>query len=569
MLGRRDNADSGTGARRRNGRRDTYAWWEYVIMVVVGLLILGGAVMLVRVLFSGDDSATSTPTAESTFVPGCPEGEWQDPVSGSCQPLVQCDAPLVADPDTNTCVAPEPRLVDVEPKRGPAEGGTELTLTGAEFQEGATVTINGVPGVDTKVVDGSTIVTTTPPGTVYFGIDVVVTNPDGQTDALDNVFAYARPPVEYITEIVPAVGSAQGGEAVVIKGRDFAEGTLVSFGGRQARNVQFLNPEALRVTIPPSDTGKVNVNVRIPGRSTYTLEKGFTYTNQAPRRVLRVRPNEGGVAGGTAITITGTGFASNATVTVGGRKAAKVSVVGSTRITAETPPGALGKVPVAVRNPGLPAAILNNAFAYVPAPTITSVRPARIPVTGDVNVTITGTGFLDDAVVTIDGRRATDVRVVNETTIRAVAPTGKRGPAIVVVTNPGQPPARLPKAVTYVRAEEPTPSATPSPTATPKPTPTGPAQCRAITLPGQTTPLGSDLILTDADLFPASIRSPRLTGANFSGGAGSGSITWKAQPPRIVWSTPVSGSASGTITFGYQAANCAGTGTGTIAVSAN
>ena len=565
MFGRRGDADPGARGRSRRGRRDVYAWWEYAIMALVAVLILGGIVLLVRVILSStsEESNSSTATPAATLGPSCSEAEWRDPASGECQPRTECTGETTYDETTNTCVQAAPNMVGVDPNEGPAEGGTKLTLTGTAFQDGATVTINGVPGLETSVVDPSTIETTTPPGNVYYGVDITVTNPDGQSDTLDNVFTYNAPPVEFITEIVPPVGSTQGGEAVVIKGQDFVDGTLVSFFGRPATDIQVLNPQTMRVTIPEAPAGKVNVNVRIPGLETFTLKKGFTYRNQAPRQVLLVRPKEGGTAGGTTINITGTGFAGGADVTIGGKPAKKLKTIGSTRIQVEAPPGALGTVPVAVRNPGMPAAILENAFEYVPAPTVTGVKPARIPLKGGTKVTISGTGFENGATVTFDGAKATNVVVVSPTEIRAEAPAGKPGGAIVVVRNPGQPPGELKKAVTYVKAAS-TPEPTPSPTVT-KPTVTA---CPALSLRAQSTPLGSDLILTDADLFPASVRSPKLTAAAFTGPPNSGTITWKAQPPRIVWSAPVAGSPSGTITFSYQAASCSGTGSGTIPVSA-
>ena len=559
MFGRRDSAGPERGMPRRRGR-DSYAWWEIALMALVGVLILGGVVLLLRMVFAGEGaSPTPTQTPQATFGPTCGSDEWEDPATGQCVPREVCASGLEYDEGTNTCQAPAPTLANVDPRTGPAEGGTELTLTGSGFQPGATVTINGVPGIDTRVVDGATITTSTPPASVYFGVDVVVTNPDGQSVKLDNIFEYAVPPIDYITEIVPDVGSTQGGEAVVIKGRDFVDGTVVSFRGRPATDVTVLNPQTMRVTIPPGPVGKVNVNVRIPGIDAYTLENGFRYANQAPRRVLLVRPKEGAQAGGTKVTITGTGFDKGATVIIGKRKATKVTVVGSTRISAITPAGPLGAAPVAVRNPGLPAAILEDAFTYVEAPTIESVKPAKIPETGDVVITIIGTGFLDGAEVSVGGSPATKVKVVSATEIRATAPPGDVGKAAVVVANPDQPAAELKRAVTYVAAE---PQPTPSPTAPPTI-----KACRSFTLPAVSTPPGSDLILTDADLFPVSVQSPRLTGTSFVGAPGSGSITWKADPPRIVWSASVSGGGQGTINFSYQAANCSGVGRGTVNVS--
>jgi len=63
-------------------------------------------------------------------------------------------------------------------------------------------------------------------------------------------------------------------------------------------------------------------------------------------------------------------------------------------------------------------------------------------------VTIRGTGFLAGATVTLDAP-ATEVVVVNSTTITALAPAHEAGRVDVVVTNPGGQSARLTGAFTY------------------------------------------------------------------------------------------------------------------------
>ena len=61
-------------------------------------------------------------------------------------------------------------------------------------------------------------------------------------------------------------------------------------------------------------------------------------------------PTSGTTAGGTGITVTGTGFLAGATVTLGGTAASNVTVVNSRTITATTAAHAAGAVNVVVRN---------------------------------------------------------------------------------------------------------------------------------------------------------------------------------------------------------------------------
>ena len=76
---------------------------------------------------------------------------------------------------------------------------------------------------------------------------------------------------------------------------------------------------------------------------------GTMIVNAVSLSVTDVSPTAGVIAGGTQITITGTGFDSGAMVTVGGVAATNITFVNSTTITASTPPHAAGSVDVVVK----------------------------------------------------------------------------------------------------------------------------------------------------------------------------------------------------------------------------
>ena len=90
--------------------------------------------------------------------------------------------------------------------------------------------------------------------------------------------------------------------------------------------------------------------------------------------VTSINPNSGSVNGGTPVTITGTGFASGATVAVGGVAATNVTVVSGTQIIATTgASGTPGTVNVVATVSGQ-SATLTGGFTYssstsTPAPT--------------------------------------------------------------------------------------------------------------------------------------------------------------------------------------------------------
>lgn len=69
------------------------------------------------------------------------------------------------------------------------------------------------------------------------------------------------------------------------------------------------------------------------------------------------------------------------------------------------------------------------------APVITGVTPPSGPPAGGTNVTIAGSGFQPAATVTFGGTAATNVVVVNSTTMTATTPAHSAGAVAVVVTN--------------------------------------------------------------------------------------------------------------------------------------
>jgi hypothetical protein len=80
--------------------------------------------------------------------------------------------------------------------------------------------------------------------------------------------------------------------------------------------------------------------------------------------VSGISPTSGTTAGGTPVTITGTGFLAGATVSLGGTAATGVTVVSSTSITATAPAHAAGAVNVVVTNTGSQSGTLPSGYTY-------------------------------------------------------------------------------------------------------------------------------------------------------------------------------------------------------------
>lgn len=89
---------------------------------------------------------------------------------------------------------PPPSVTGVNPGSGSTLGSTPITIGGADFVSGATVTLGGVAASGVVVVSATTITATT--GAHAAGaVEVVVTNPDAQSGSLTNAYLYVAPSV--------------------------------------------------------------------------------------------------------------------------------------------------------------------------------------------------------------------------------------------------------------------------------------------------------------------------------------------------------------------------------------
>ena len=104
-----------------------------------------------------------------------------------------------------------------------------------------------------------------------------------------------------------------------IKGSGFTGATAVDFGGDAATNVVVDN-DSLMTCASPAGSGTVDVTVTTPaGTSALSSADRFTYT-VAPI-VSGFEPSDGLDAGGTTVTISGSGFTGATAVTFSGNEA--------------------------------------------------------------------------------------------------------------------------------------------------------------------------------------------------------------------------------------------------------
>jgi large repetitive protein len=260
----------------------------------------------------------------------------------------------------------------------------------------------------------------------------LVTTPGG-TATLSGAYTYVATPS--LTDVSPNEGPSTGGQSVTLTGTNFRSGMPVRFGGTLA-SLASVHPSGTlaTVTTPAHLAGVVAVSVTTPGGSA-SLPTGYTYVD-APT-LTAVAPQVGPTAGGQSVTLMGTGFRTDMQVWFGGDLATLGSVdPAGTSATVTTPAHAAIVVDVAVMTPG-GSDTLHGGYTYVVAPTLTAVSPGNGPTAGGTSVTITGTHLSGTTGVTFAGVAATDVMVVNDSTLTATTPAHTADFVDVVVTTAG------------------------------------------------------------------------------------------------------------------------------------
>lgn len=242
-------------------------------------------------------------------------------------------------------------------------------------------------------------------------------------------------PAPTITSLSPTTISTNGGTTVSIFGTNFTSGATVRFDTLSATSVSFVSGTQLTAIAPAHAAGPVTVTVTNPDSQSATST--ITYATPGPA-ITGISPASAPNAGGTEITISGSGFAGDAVVMLGSRRQQIVSISDAQiviRTSGQFNDEINSPVDVVVTNGDGTSATLAHAFTWTLAPlAITSISPN----TGGngTSVTLRGTGFTNTlpVAVSVGGAAATSVIVVDERTISFTAPAHALGAVDVVLT---------------------------------------------------------------------------------------------------------------------------------------
>ena len=310
-----------------------------------------------------------------------------------------------------------PVISSVSPTAGPLGGGTSVTITGAGFT-GATAVRFGTTAAASYTVNSDTKITaTSPAGTGTVDITVTAAGYTSATGTADR-FTYASAPT--ITGLSPTYGVATGGTSVTITGTNFTGATAVKFGGTAAAGYTVVSATSI-TAVSAAGTGVVDVSVTtVGGTNTNTAADNFAYVPV----VSSVSPSAGPLAGGTSVTITGSGFSGAPAVKFGTAAAAGYTVNSDTKITATSPAALAGVVDLTVTASGYTSATSSaDRFTYTALPVVTII-PTYGPATGGTSVILTGSNFTGATAVKFGTTAAASYTVNSDTQITAVSPAG-------------------------------------------------------------------------------------------------------------------------------------------------
>jgi choice-of-anchor C domain-containing protein len=133
--------------------------------------------------------------------------------------------------------------------------------------------------------------------------------------------------------LAPNSGSAAGGTTVLVTGSGFTGATGVLFGSAPAESFTILDDDVIQAVAPPG-AGTVSVTVTTPEAPAGLTVDSYTYVG-----VQSVSPASGPTAGGTWVTITGSGLTEATNVLFGSTPAQAIQPLSDTQVEALSPPG--------------------------------------------------------------------------------------------------------------------------------------------------------------------------------------------------------------------------------------
>ncbi len=267
------------------------------------------------------------------------------------------------------------------PHVGTRADGT-VTLTGQGLDApGLSVSFGGAPALLGAVTPTTAVVSVPARGTLPRVVTVAATQ--GTTSAsLPEAYTFRLA----LSVLSPTSGGMQGGTSGVLDGANLPPDAVVHVGALEATGVSVPSETQLHFTTPVGGSGpasELRVHAASDPENEALLPAAFTY--EAPLTLGQVHPARGAIAGGTLLTLRGTGFAPGLTVTFGGTPARDMQVLDAHTLSCRAPSSNPGTVEVAVEREGTRATLTEEFTFFDPR------GPGGLsggPFTGTLNLTV-------------------------------------------------------------------------------------------------------------------------------------------------------------------------------------
>lgn len=260
-------------------------------------------------------------------------------------------------------------------------------------------------------------------------------------------FTYETMPT--VTSLNPASVPQHGGVTVTITGTGFVDSTSLSCKfGSLIIDATYLTSTSVKC-VSPALPQPENVNVEVSNNRVQFSSNSVSITYNELVFVEGLFPTNGAIAGGTVITISGSGFAGTMKCLIGGTEVA-ATVVSATSLTITAPSKAsAGVVVVSVSSQEYGNVGTNLHFEYQANVAITSVIPLRGSLAGGTEIIIRGSNFVHTSSSLLrcafsssaSGLLSISIAAtfVDSSTIKCVTPTfASAGDLDVFVTTNGQ-----------------------------------------------------------------------------------------------------------------------------------
>ncbi len=183
-------------------------------------------------------------------------------------PASSSDTPL-----TSGAITLAPNISSISAATGSTLGGRIVRISGTYLSATSNILFDGVPGTSIVVESSTSVLVTTPAGSLG-AKNVVLSTASGAT-TLQNGFTYISTLAPTIASLSTSEGTIAGGTTSVINGSNLDTATSVTIDGNPAIIVSNTST-AISITTPAGTEGAKNVVVTTAGGSA-TNVGGFTY----------------------------------------------------------------------------------------------------------------------------------------------------------------------------------------------------------------------------------------------------------------------------------------------------